>query len=106
SGDDEGLGQTTYMKDLDDPLDDLLGDLLPDETKPESKTSVHQTKPEQAVQSPSASPVLKSKTYKAAKTPADLTFDDGKDDLMDALGFDSDKNNPKKKESPLWSNKE
>uniref|UniRef100_A0A3B4UTJ8 Fas binding factor 1 n=1 Tax=Seriola dumerili TaxID=41447 RepID=A0A3B4UTJ8_SERDU len=94
------------FSDLDDPLDDLLGDLLPDETKPESKTSVHQTKPEQAVQSPSASPVLKSKTYKAAKTPADLTFDDGKDDLMDALGFDSDKNNPKKKESPLWSNKE
>uniref|UniRef100_A0A7N8XPD0 Fas binding factor 1 n=1 Tax=Mastacembelus armatus TaxID=205130 RepID=A0A7N8XPD0_9TELE len=25
---------------------------------------------------------------------------------MDALGFDSDKNNPKKKETPLWSNKE
>lgn len=38
--------------------------------------------------------------------PADLTFDDGKDDLMDALGFDSDQNNPKKKDSPLWSNKE
>ncbi|XP_071330220.1 fas-binding factor 1 homolog isoform X2 [Trachinotus anak] len=87
------------FSDLDDPLDDLLGDLIPDETKPESKASVRQTKHEQSVQSPSASPGFKSKTSKAAKTPADLTFDDGKDDLMDALGFDSDKNNPKKKES-------
>lgn len=43
---------------------------------------------------------------KAAKKRDDLTFDDDKDDLMDALGFDSDKNNPKKKETPLWSNKE
>lgn len=43
---------------------------------------------------------------KAAKTRGDLTFDDDKDDLMDALGFDSDKNNPKKKETMLWSNKE
>ncbi|KAG7243737.1 hypothetical protein INR49_011294 [Caranx melampygus] len=106
SGDDEGLDQTLFSKDLDDPLDDLLGDLLPDETKPESKTSVQRTKPEQSVQSPSASPVFKSKTTKTAKSPADLTFDDGKDDLMDALGFDSDQNNPKKKDSPLWSSKE
>lgn len=43
---------------------------------------------------------------KAAKTPGDLTFDDSKDDLMDALGFDSDKNSPKKKETSLWANKE
>ncbi|XP_039978329.1 fas-binding factor 1 homolog isoform X1 [Xiphias gladius] len=100
----------TYRKftfsDIDDPLADLLDDLLPDETKPESKTSVQQTKPEQSMQSPSASPILKSKTSKAAKTPGNLTFDDGKDDLMDALGFDSDKNYPPKKETLLWSNKE
>ncbi|XP_050929965.1 fas-binding factor 1 homolog isoform X4 [Lates calcarifer] len=94
------------FSDLDDPVGDLLDDLLPDETKPESKSSVQQTKPKQSVQSPSASPILKSKTSKAAKTAGDLSFDDGKDDLMDALGFDSDKNDPKKKETPLWSNRE
>lgn len=33
-------------------------------------------------------------------------FDDENDDLMDALGFDSSKNNPKKTETPLLSNKE
>lgn len=43
---------------------------------------------------------------KAAKKPSEFSFDDDKDDLMDALGFDSDKKNPKKKETPLWSNKE
>ncbi|GAA6226084.1 fas-binding factor 1 isoform X1 [Lates japonicus] len=94
------------FSDLDDPVGDLLDDLLPDETKPESKSSVQQTKPKQSVQSPSASPILKNKTSKAAKTAGDLSFDDGKDDLMDALGFDSDKNSPKKKETPLWSNRE
>lgn len=41
------------------------------------------------------------------KTRTDLTFeDDEKDDLMDALGFDSDRNNTKTKEAALWSNKE
>lgn len=45
-------------------------------------------------------------TAKAAKSRSDLTFDDDKDDLMDALGFDGDKNTSKKKESALWSNKE
>lgn len=42
------------------------------------------------------------------KNRADLTFDDDddKDDLMDALGFDSDKNKTKTKEPTLWSNKE
>lgn len=41
------------------------------------------------------------------KRRADLTFDDdSKEDLMDALGFDRDKNNPRKKEAALWSNKE
>ena len=44
---------------------------------------------------------------KAVRTRPDLTFeDDVKDDLMDALGFDSDRNNSKKKEAALWSNKE
>ncbi|XP_035471929.2 fas-binding factor 1 homolog isoform X3 [Scophthalmus maximus] len=98
-GDDEGLGQTPHVKDLDDPLADL-DDLLPDETKPKSKSSTQPPKPEQSVQTPP----LKSRT--SAKTPGDLTFDDSKDDLMDALGFDSDKNSPKKKETSLWANKE
>ncbi|KAM7372216.1 hypothetical protein PAMP_009399 [Pampus punctatissimus] len=82
--------------DLDDPLDDLL----PDETKAESKASVQPAKPEK---SPSASPILKSKTTDVAKKQSDLTFEDDKDDLMDALGFDSDKN--KKKDNALWSNR-
>lgn len=43
---------------------------------------------------------------KAAKKRGDLTFEDDKDDLMDALGFDSDKNKAKKKEAALWSDKE
>ncbi|KAF0032527.1 hypothetical protein F2P81_014817 [Scophthalmus maximus] len=87
------------FSDLDDPLADL-DDLLPDETKPKSKSSTQPPKPEQSVQTPP----LKSRT--SAKTPGDLTFDDSKDDLMDALGFDSDKNSPKKKETSLWANKE
>ncbi|XP_078126282.1 fas-binding factor 1 homolog isoform X2 [Sander vitreus] len=103
--DDEGLGQTPYDKDLDDPLADLLDDLLPDETKPEPKSIIQQAKPERSVPSPLASPILKTETSKAAKKRSDVTFDDDKDDLMDALGFDSDKNNPKKKETGLWSNK-
>lgn len=41
-----------------------------------------------------------------AKKRADITFDDDKDDLMDALGFDDEKNTPKKKENVLWPNKE
>ncbi|XP_044187427.1 fas-binding factor 1 homolog isoform X5 [Thunnus albacares] len=92
------------FSDLDDPLDDLLDDLLPDETKPESKASVQPTKPEKSVPSPSASPILKSETTNAAKKRGDLTFEDDKDDIMDALGFDSDKN--KKKETALWPNRE
>ncbi|XP_070778989.1 fas-binding factor 1 homolog [Enoplosus armatus] len=105
-GDDEGLGQTLHTKDPDDPLADLLDDLLPDETKPESKSSTQRAKPGKSAPSPTASPILKTETSKAAKTRGDLTFDDDKDDLMDALGFDSDKNNPTKKETALWSNKE
>lgn len=41
---------------------------------------------------------------KATKKQGDLTFEDDKDDLMDALGFDSDKN--KTKENALWTNRE
>lgn len=40
---------------------------------------------------------------KAAKKKSGLTFDD-EDDLMDALGFDSDKNQPQKKETTLLFN--
>ncbi|XP_034749186.1 fas-binding factor 1 homolog isoform X2 [Etheostoma cragini] len=103
--DDECLGQTPNDKDLDDPLADLLDDLLPDETKPEPKSSIQRAIPEKSVPSPSASPILKTQTSKAAKKRSDVTFDDDKDDLMDALGFDRDKNNPQKKETVLWSNK-
>ncbi|XP_053299758.1 fas-binding factor 1 homolog isoform X3 [Pleuronectes platessa] len=103
-GDDEDLGQNPYNEEDDDPLADLLDDLLPDETKPEAKASVQPPKPEQSLQSPSASPNFKNRT--SAKTPANATLDDDKDDLMDALGFDSDQNNPRKKETSLWPNKE
>ncbi|XP_040919160.1 fas-binding factor 1 homolog isoform X2 [Toxotes jaculatrix] len=91
------------FSDLDDPLADQLDDLLPDETKSESKPSVQQTKPEQSVLALPASPIFKTK---GAKTPGELTFDDAKDDMMDALGFDNDKSSPKKKETLLWPNKE
>ncbi|XP_061567141.1 fas-binding factor 1 homolog isoform X2 [Cololabis saira] len=83
----------------DDPLDDLL----PDETKPQPKS--RQTTHEKPVSSASASPILKQESKKATKKGV-LSFNEDPDDLMDALGFDSDNNNPKKKESPLWSNKE
>ncbi|XP_024920428.1 fas-binding factor 1 homolog isoform X2 [Cynoglossus semilaevis] len=91
------------FSDLDDPLADL-DDLLPDETRLKSKSSVQQpkSKPE-TVSPPSASPVLKAKKTKAAAS--DL-FDDDQDDLMEALGFGSDKNDSKKKDSLLWPNKE
>ncbi|KAM6966543.1 fas-binding factor 1 homolog [Tautogolabrus adspersus] len=105
-GDDKRLGQTAQNKDEDDPLADLLDDLLPDDTKPKYKSSVQRPKPEKSAASPSASPVLETEKPKAAKKPADLTFDDDKDDLLDVLGLDSDENNPKKKESVLWPNKE
>uniref|UniRef100_A0A3Q1GHT9 Fas binding factor 1 n=1 Tax=Acanthochromis polyacanthus TaxID=80966 RepID=A0A3Q1GHT9_9TELE len=90
------------FSDLDDPLSDPLDDLLPDETKPESKSS--QAKPDKSVPSPSASPIVKKETNKAAKK-GEITLDD-EDDFIDALGVDSDKSNPKKKESSLWSTKE
>ncbi|XP_042361455.1 fas-binding factor 1 homolog isoform X6 [Plectropomus leopardus] len=91
------------FSDPDDLLADL-DDLLPDETKPEPKSSRQPAKPEKSAPSPSASPILKTETSKKRR---DLTFDDDdKDDLMDALGFDSDKNTSKKKDSLLWSNKE
>ncbi|XP_072225142.1 fas-binding factor 1 homolog isoform X2 [Leuresthes tenuis] len=101
-GGDDGLGQTSDIKDLDDPLIDLLDDLLPDETKPELKS--RQTKPEKSVPSASASPITKNGTRPSKKGL--FAFNDEGDDLIDRLGFDSDKNNPKKKEAQLWSTKE
>ncbi|XP_054463223.1 fas-binding factor 1 homolog [Anoplopoma fimbria] len=101
---------TNYKKftfsDLDDPLADLLDDLLPDDTKPKPKPSTQPAKPQKSAPSLLASPILKSETSKAAKNQSGLTFDDDKDDLMDALGFDSIENKPKKKETALWSNTE
>ncbi|XP_008414884.2 fas-binding factor 1 homolog isoform X3 [Poecilia reticulata] len=84
--------------DLDDPLADSLDDLLPDETRPEPKA--RQSKPDKSVPPASASsPVLRSQTTKTAKK-------EDKDDLLDALGFERHKDDPRKKESPLWSSKE
>ncbi|KAI9522351.1 hypothetical protein NQZ68_036683 [Dissostichus eleginoides] len=95
------------FSDVDDPLADLLDDLLPDETKPEPKSIIQKAKREKATPSPTASPILKTTTSKAATKRSDLTFDDDKEDLMDALGFDGDnKIAPKKKEAALWSNKD
>ncbi|KAM3598002.1 uncharacterized protein V6R79_012270 [Siganus canaliculatus] len=91
------------FSDLDDPLGDFLDDLLPDETKP--KSSTQREKPGKAEPSPSASVKQKTETSKAAKNRSDLSFDE-QDDLMDALGFDSDKTKPKTKEAALWSNNE
>ncbi|XP_068434716.1 fas-binding factor 1-like isoform X2 [Clinocottus analis] len=94
------------VSDLDDPLADL-DDLLPVELKPKPKARIQPAKPEKSPSaSRSASPILKTETPKAAKKPSVLTFDDDMDDLMDALGIDSDKNKPKKKEAALWSNVE
>ncbi|XP_010794580.1 fas-binding factor 1 homolog isoform X5 [Notothenia coriiceps] len=102
-GEDEG--QTPGTKDVDDPLADLLDDLLPDETKPEPKSITQKAKREKAPPSPTA--ILKTPTSKAATKRSDFTFDDDKEDLMDALGFDGDnKNAPKKKEAALWSSKD
>ncbi|XP_030264772.1 fas-binding factor 1 homolog isoform X2 [Sparus aurata] len=94
------------FSDPDDPLADLLDDLLPDEVKPESKPSIQRAKPVKSAPSPASSHILKTETPKAAKTRGDITFDDDKDDLMDVLGIDREKNNASKKETALWSNKE
>ncbi|KAM8723636.1 fas-binding factor 1 homolog isoform 3-T3 [Acanthopagrus schlegelii] len=104
--DDEGLVQTSHIKDPDDPLADLLDDLLPDEAKPESKPSIQRAKPVKSAPSPASSPILKTETPKVGKNRGDITFDDDKDDLMDALGIDRDRNSASKKETALWSNKE
>ncbi|XP_075999240.1 fas-binding factor 1 homolog isoform X3 [Genypterus blacodes] len=94
------------LPDLDDPFDDVLDDLLPEETKAESKTRRQEAKPEKTVLSPSLSPVIKKETAKVPKKQNEITFDDEKDDLMDALGFNSNKDSSKKKEVVLRSNKE
>ncbi|XP_071374810.1 fas-binding factor 1 homolog [Centroberyx affinis] len=94
------------FSDLDDPLADLLDDLLPEETKAQPKTSVQKAKPEKSGLSPSASPIIKKETVKAPKKRDELTFDDDEDDLMDALGFNSEKDNTKKKETVLRPNRE
>ncbi|KAM9745735.1 fas-binding factor 1 homolog isoform 3-T3 [Menidia menidia] len=96
---DDGLAEASDIK--DDPLADLLDDLLPDETKPKSR----QSQPEKSVPSASASPIMKNETTKAANKGV-FTFNDEDDDIMDQLGFDSSRNNAKKKEAPLWSSKE
>ncbi|KAM8723634.1 fas-binding factor 1 homolog isoform 1-T1 [Acanthopagrus schlegelii] len=94
------------FSDPDDPLADLLDDLLPDEAKPESKPSIQRAKPVKSAPSPASSPILKTETPKVGKNRGDITFDDDKDDLMDALGIDRDRNSASKKETALWSNKE
>ncbi|KAM9392632.1 fas-binding factor 1 homolog isoform 2-T2 [Pholidichthys leucotaenia] len=95
---DDSLGQTSHSKDGDDPVADLLN-----ETKTESKST--QSKPEKSMHSSLASSVLKPNPTKAEKK-GQFTFDDDKDDIIDALGFDGDKNKARKNETPLWSAKE
>lgn len=120
--------------DPDDPLADLLEDLLPDEPKAPSKSVTQQPMPEKPSTLPAASLDVITKTSKAcetlgcsentakllstprmtvcplakaARSRADLMFEhNDKEDLMDTLGFDSDQNKPKKKETSLWPSKE
>ncbi|XP_017283664.1 fas-binding factor 1 homolog isoform X2 [Kryptolebias marmoratus] len=99
-GEDEHLGQTSEIKGLCNPPVDPLDALLPNEAKPEPKP--RQTKPEKTLPSASASPNPKNGTTKTSNKDI-FTFDN---DLMDALEFDQDKNNPRKKETPFWSSKE
>ncbi|XP_059900041.1 fas-binding factor 1 homolog isoform X1 [Gadus macrocephalus] len=89
------------FSDLDDPLIDLLDELDLEETKSEPS----KVPPKKPVPSPTGTPVLKTKEpAKVVKKGEELTFDDDEDDLIDALGFDNDKEIPKKKEaSPLKS---
>ncbi|KAK7939680.1 hypothetical protein WMY93_003006 [Mugilogobius chulae] len=86
SDDDGGEGEPTQVgtEDVDDPLDDLL----PDEPKLKPKNVV------KSVPSAPISPILKNKI--STKKHSDLLFDDSKDDLMDALGFDGDQSSKKK----------
>ncbi|XP_037333013.2 fas-binding factor 1 homolog [Pungitius pungitius] len=89
------------FSDADDALA-ALDDLLPDETTAKPQTKMQLEKP---APSPSASPVLKTETSTAATRRSGLTFDDDdEDDLMDALGFESDRNKPKKKDTMFLSN--
>ncbi|TMS14852.1 Fas-binding factor 1 [Larimichthys crocea] len=118
--DDEGLGQTPHtevskncLKIISCPMQIqttpwLIYLMTYFQKKPSLKLNpaVQRAKPGKSAASPAASPILKTETSKTAAKRGDLTFDDDKDDLMDALGFDGDKNYPKKKETALWSNKD
>ncbi|KAF7652215.1 hypothetical protein LDENG_00099890 [Lucifuga dentata] len=77
-----------------------------EKTIAEPKTSMQETKLEKSVLSPSTSPPIKREIEKAAKKQNELTFDGDNDDLMDALGFNSDNDSLKKKETALWSSRE
>ncbi|KAM8825094.1 fas-binding factor 1 homolog isoform 2-T2 [Synchiropus picturatus] len=83
----------------DEPVSDLLNDLLPDDSKPEPKGKVK----EPLVTSPSS--LLNPETNKPSQRRAEVTFEEDKDDLMDALGFDRDEKEAKGKDMVLWSNK-
>ncbi|XP_053707891.1 fas-binding factor 1 homolog isoform X3 [Synchiropus splendidus] len=82
----------------DEPVSDLLNDLIPDDSKPEPKGKVK----EPLVTSPS---LLNPETNKPSQRRAEVTFEEDKDDLMDALGFDRDEKESKRKDMVLWSNK-
>ncbi|CAL8270723.1 unnamed protein product [Lota lota] len=84
------------FSDLDDPLADLLDQLDLEETKSQAE----KVPTKKVVASPTGPPVLKTKEpAKTVKKGEELTFDDDEDDLIDALGFDNDKEMPKKKET-------
>ncbi|KAM9780491.1 fas-binding factor 1 homolog [Neosynchiropus ocellatus] len=74
----------------DEPLSGLLTELLPRDSK---------------APAPPPSSLLSPDMNKPSQRRAEITFEDDKDDLMDALGFDRDEKEPKRKEAALWSNK-
>ncbi|XP_056143634.1 fas-binding factor 1 homolog [Lampris incognitus] len=93
------------FSDLDDPLANVLDDLLPEETKKEPKASIQKTQPEKSGLSPSMFPIQKKKET-GPKKKEELIFNDDEGDLMDALGFDSEKEPSKKKETTLHQDRE
>eukprot|EP00066_Takifugu_rubripes_P012867 XP_011602133.1 PREDICTED: fas-binding factor 1 isoform X2 [Takifugu rubripes] len=89
----EALGQMSHAE------DNRQDELLLKETKPGSGGNVQESRP-------SSSPLLRTKTSELGRKRNPLLFDDDHtDDLLDALGFDSNNNNNSKKTEPVsWLN--
>ncbi|TNM96775.1 hypothetical protein fugu_014931 [Takifugu bimaculatus] len=88
----EALGQMSHAE------DNRQDELLLKETKPGSGGNAQESRP-------SSSPLLRTKTSELGRKRNPLLFDDDRtDDLLDALGFDSNNNNSKKTEPVSWLN--